>query len=219
MIIICGLHRFSGSQCNSIRFIASRAGALQGRVGDQPKPPPCYFGMRARNNYGSSSSSSPPTPLCQIAHHRYYPSIHFSTFTKSEYIHPLSQIVLEHLQSHHSQWVTRMGLDTGLKLNKDGTFALRFPPSPGGAIETVTVEAVEGSSSGVISGSIWTMYEPNGKKHFLCVTKGNIVGRYMLQDNTKPAWHSDKRSTPERVRDAVDEMIEKLEKEEGRRVV
>lgn len=155
MIIICGLHRFSGSQCNSIRFIASRAGALQGRVGDQPKPPPCYFGMRARNNYGSSSSSSPPTPLCQIAHHRYYPSIHFSTFTKSEYIHPLSQIVLEHLQSHHSQWVTRMGLDTGLKLNKDGTFALRFPPSPGGAIETVTVEAVEGSSSGVISGSIW----------------------------------------------------------------
>ncbi len=41
----------------------------------------------------------------------------------------------------------------------------------------------------------------------------------MLQDNTKPAWHSDKRSTPERVKDAVDEMIEKLEKEGNRRVL
>ena len=63
------------------------------------------------------------------------------------------------------------------------------------------------------------MYETTEKKHYLCVTKGNIVGRYMLQDNTKPAWHSDKRSTPERVKDAVDEMIEKLEKEGNRRVL
>ena len=55
-----------------------------------------------------------------------------------------------------------------------------------------------------------TMYEPDEKKHYLCVTKGSLVGRYMLQDNTKPAWHSDKRSTPERVQDAVDEMIEKM---------
>ena len=59
------------------------------------------------------------------------------------------------------------------------------------------------------------MYEPDEKRHYLCVTRGNIVGRYMLQDNTKPAWHSDKRSTPERVKDAVDEMIKKLEKEES----
>ena len=63
------------------------------------------------------------------------------------------------------------------------------------------------------------MYETTEEKHYLCVTKGNIVGRYMLQDNTKPAWHSDKRSTPERVKDAVDEMIEKLEKEGNRRVL
>jgi len=55
-----------------------------------------------------------------------------------------------------------------------------------------------------------TMYEPSEKKHYLCVTRGSVVGRYMLQDNTKPAWHSDKRSTPERVQDAVDEMIEKM---------
>ena len=57
-----------------------------------------------------------------------------------------------------------------------------------------------------------TMYEAEEKKHYLCVTKGSLVGRYMLQDNTKPAWHSDKRSTPERVQDAVDQMIDKLQR-------
>lgn len=56
-----------------------------------------------------------------------------------------------------------------------------------------------------------TMYEADEKKHYLCVKKGSLVGRYMLQDNTKPAWHSDKRSTPERVQDAVDQMIERLQ--------
>ena len=58
-----------------------------------------------------------------------------------------------------------------------------------------------------------TMYEADEKKHYLCVKKGSLVGRYMLQDNTKPAWHSDKRSTPERVQDAVDQMIERLQVE------
>jgi hypothetical protein len=33
----------------------------------------------------------------------------------------------------------------------------------------------------------------------------------MLQDNKKPAWHTDRRSTPERVQDAVDEMIAKFD--------
>lgn len=145
------------------------------------------------------------------------PSNYFSTFTRSEYIHPLSQIVLEHLQSRHSQWVTNMGLDTGLKLNKDGTFVLRFPSlddegvaaqDDEGAVEG---DSVEDTARNNTDGSIWTMYEPTEKKHYLCVTKGSLVGRYMLQDNTKPAWHSDKRSTPERVQDAVDGMIEKMQ--------
>ena len=56
------------------------------------------------------------------------------------------------------------------------------------------------------------MYEAEEKKHYLCVTKGSLVGRYVLQDNTKPAWHTDKRSTPERVQDAVDQMIDKLQR-------
>ena len=59
---------------------------------------------------------------------------------------------------------------------------------------------------------IRTMYEPSEKKHYLCVKRGGLVRRYMLQDNTKPAWHTDKRSTPQRVQDAVDEMIKKMSK-------
>eukprot|EP00956_Cyclotella_meneghiniana_P021571 scaffold39440_cov63-Cyclotella_meneghiniana.AAC.2 len=72
--------------------------------------------------------------------HHYHPhNLHnqqlqfFSTFQKSEYIHPLSQIVLEHLQTVHSDWVERNGLETGLILNKDGTFVLRFDGGGGGA--------------------------------------------------------------------------------------
>jgi hypothetical protein len=55
------------------------------------------------------------------------------------------------------------------------------------------------------------MYEPEEKKHYLCVKRGGLLGRYMLQDNKKPAWHTDRRSTPERVQDAVDEMIAKFD--------
>ena len=56
-----------------------------------------------------------------------------------------------------------------------------------------------------------TMYEPTEKKHYLCITKNKLVGRYLLQDNTTPAWHTDKRSIPERVQDAVDEMVAKVD--------
>lgn len=48
---------------------------------------------------------------------------------KIEYVHPLSQIVLEHLQDTRRDWVTRNGLDRGLTIQRDGTFELRFPSS------------------------------------------------------------------------------------------
>jgi len=51
---------------------------------------------------------------------------------KSAYVHPLSQIVLEHLQNSCSEWVSKVGLDKGgLTLNKDGTFLLKFPTGSG----------------------------------------------------------------------------------------
>jgi len=46
---------------------------------------------------------------------------------KVEYVHPLSQIVLEHLQSARCDWVEENGLDRGLTLQRDGTFEIKFP--------------------------------------------------------------------------------------------
>ena len=112
---------------------------------------------------------------------------------ESQYVHPLSQIVLEHLQASPSAaaFVTQSGLDQSLSIHDDGTFTLQFPND---------------------GGKIWTSFDPEEKKHWLTVHKGELVGRYMLQDNKKPAWHSDRRSVPEKVHDAVDEMIKKLQK-------
>lgn len=116
--------------------------------------------MRSFHPMQNRTLPSSPSHTHLAPHRRHgNPLIHFSTtFTKSEYIHPLSQIVLEHLQSHHRQWVTRMGLDTGLKLNTDGTFALRFPPAPGSdgtIVANSVVDAKDDRSHGVTSGSIW----------------------------------------------------------------
>jgi len=47
-----------------------------------------------------------------------------------QYVHPLSQIVLEKLQKSEmaSNWLESNGLDTStLKINNDGTFLLKFP--------------------------------------------------------------------------------------------
>ena len=145
---------------------------------------------------GSSSSSTPPDP----------------PEARDVYVHPLSQIVLEHLQNTHAGWVERIGLSTGLAFRPDGTFVLRFPRTEdehdGG--ETGE-EARPASDEEGGDNSIWTVYEPEERKHLLCVTRHGLIGRYVLQDNAKPAWHTDKRSTPERVQDAVDEMIGRLE--------
>ena len=154
---------------------------------------------RSRCLSGSSGSNTPPDPPA----------------TRDVYVHPLSQIVLEHLQNTHSSWVERIGLSTGLTFKPDGTFVLRFPraedrDSKGKTGETQSASEECGSEENG-DNSIWTAYEPEERKHLLCVTRHGLIGRYVLQDNAKPAWHSDKRSTPERVQDAVDEMIGRLE--------
>jgi hypothetical protein len=115
---------------------------------------------------------------------------------KIEYVHPLSQIVLEHLESTQSKFVTAHGLDRGLRLQRDGTFEIRFP------------------SYEIDRARIWTSFDKEEKKHWLNCHKGDLVGRYMLQDNKKPAWHSDSKSTPEKICDAVDAMIERINAEE-----
>ena len=108
---------------------------------------------RSYNRPYSSSSSSPPAS-----------SSSSSSFARSEYVHPLSQIVLERLQSRHANWVGRVGVDTGLRLNRDGTFVLRFPPPAAGGVATVAAAAADdvvGSVGGDsvrgddAGGSIW----------------------------------------------------------------
>ena len=134
------------------------------------------------------------------------PPLQRRTFTDSltkdladQYIHPLSQVVLEHLQTRASS-VTKKGIvDNTLTVNKDGTFKL-----------VVTNELKDECK-------IWTSFDDEEKKHWLTIHRSQLVaptiltGRYMLQDNLKPAWHTDKRSVPERVQEAVDQMLRKLD--------
>ena len=120
-----------------------------------------------------------------------------SLLEETTYIHPLSQLVLQHLQNARGDWVQAQGLDRGLSIHKDGTFALKFPDS--------STEPPD---------MIWTSYEPVERKHWLTVHRGDLVGRYLLQDNTKTAW-SDNKSTPDKIAQAVDEMIAKISSEQS----
>lgn len=121
---------------------------------------------------------------------------------KFVYVHPLSQIVLECLQSDYSEWMVRHGLNDGLSFHRDGTFQLRFPEPNNHASGNK-----EESDS-----RIWTSFDEVEKKHWLMVKRGNLVGKYMLQDNLMPAWHGNRMgSLPARIQHAVTEMVNAIE--------
>ncbi|GMH80809.1 hypothetical protein TL16_g08705 [Triparma laevis f. inornata] len=103
-----------------------------------------------------------------------------------QYVHPLSQIVLNRLQNNHSSFLRSFNLDSTLKIRSDGTFTL-------GKKEDDTY--------------VNTNWDSEERKHFLNVKVGERVGRYCLQDNTKPAWHGSKLSLVERIESAVDGMV------------
>jgi len=113
-----------------------------------------------------------------------------SVFERTVYVHPLSQIILEHLQGSHHDFVIAHGLEV-LTLNRDGSFELRFPHQPEDRIHR-----------------IWTAYDEVEKKHWLIVYRGpNVNERFILQDNLLPAWNTNRKSLPERIHAAVDEMV------------
>ena len=115
--------------------------------------------------------------------------------SENNYVHPLSQIVLQHLQQSEGAVKWLEGFESNvLTLAKDGTFNLRFSTG----------------DDGVHKGRIWTQFDAEEGKHYLNVHLNDLVGRYVLQDNKKPAWHLNQESTPERVQNAVDDMIDKL---------
>jgi hypothetical protein len=43
------------------------------------------------------------------------------------YVHPLSQIILEHFQEERSDWIRENNLERGLTILEDGSFVLVFP--------------------------------------------------------------------------------------------
>ena len=121
---------------------------------------------------------------------------------KFVYVHPLSQIVLECLQSNYSEWLVRRQLHSNsLSLHRDGTFEIKTIP---------TINHPESR--------IWTSFDDEHKKHWLCVKRGTLCGRYLLQDNLRSAWHGNRKgSLPERIHGAVREMIEEIEGFERRK--
>jgi hypothetical protein len=123
---------------------------------------------------------------------------HFATDivepVRKEYVHPLSQIVLEYLQLNRSDWLVKTGLDRGLFFHRDGTFELRFPAYKSDQISR-----------------IWTSYEDQERKHFLSVRKGNMEKRYIIQNNQLPVWNLNQKSLPERIHDTVEEMIRSID--------
>lgn len=112
---------------------------------------------------------------------------------KYVYVHPLSQIVLECLQSNYSEWLVHRQLHSNsLSLHRDGTFEIKSSSQP--------------------ESRIWTSFDDSDKKHWLSVKRGTLYGRYMLQDNLLSAWNGNRKgSLPERIHGAVREMIEEIE--------
>lgn len=102
------------------------------------------------------------------------------------YVHPLSQIVLQHLQNHCHSWIVAHQVEA-LKIHRDGTFELEFPDG---------------------SARIWTFYDPMDKKHWLSFRKHQVQHRFLLQDNLLPAWNGNKRqSLPERIQNSVEDLL------------
>ena len=82
----------------------------------------CRFGIvTARNTIRSRG----PIDVCDV---RLFTGSSLSP-SRIEYVHPLSQIVLEHLQSIQQDWVEEDGLSE-LVIRPDGTFEMRLPSYP-----------------------------------------------------------------------------------------
>mmetsp|Transcript_5675 Transcript_5675/g.7436 ORF Transcript_5675/g.7436 Transcript_5675/m.7436 type:complete len:179 (-) Transcript_5675:62-598(-) len=117
------------------------------------------------------------------------------------YVHHLSKLILQHLQEKHSSWLVDNGLHTGLRLNANGTFVIRFPPEKGQPA----------------SGRIWTSYDSENKQHWLTLSKESLAGKFLLRDNTKaPSSTTTLEATEEQVQAAVDKMVKILNEMEGK---
>lgn len=154
----------------------------------------------------------------------------------SVYVHPLSQIVLNHFQTHCHAWIQSKRLDDNLVLHGDGTFLLQSTSRPLKSIRTSTSLTTASillsknfhSSSlsqsndkdvGILSTTnaatpsairIWTTYDSAERKHWLCVSvdESRFSSKYLLQDNSLTPWQGFKlRSVPERICASVHDLM------------
>lgn len=140
----------------------------------------------------SSSSKRTSGPTTKASPHR-RAKVGFST----TYVHPLSQLVLQHLQRYYHPWITSNALHH-LVLHADGTFALG------------------NTKNGIL---VRTYFDTNDLGHWLGVTL--VVGnhpqmtRYLLQDNTGRSQRYPLRkaraSAPERVKESVRQMVKAID--------
>ena len=159
-----------------------------------------------KNDNSSSSPSSSSKPS--------------SFFSKEQYVHPLSQIVLEHLQQSQSDFLKQYGLvENSLTFHKDGTFTLAFPSSNTTTTPNTTTNSnnnttdtqQQESNNNKNKNMIWTWYETAEKKHWLSIERNEVVGSYLMQDNLKSAWSSD--TNYDKIIDATNTMVQKVRTE------
>jgi hypothetical protein len=142
-------------------------------------------------------------------------------FERTVYVHPLSQIVLEHFQERRHDWIVERGLDRALTVHRDGSFELNLNTNHDSNAGTDTdigtdtgigTDTANDDTANEHHHRIWTSYDEKEKKHWLTVHKApSLHGRFLLQDNLSPAWHDSRKSLPERIHAAVDEMISVIE--------
>jgi hypothetical protein len=164
---------------------------------------------------GNSESIIPPTNSTTTKS-KVKDSTITSSFT-SVYVHPLSQIVLQCLQTNCHDWVQSKNLHQNLIVHRDGTFILEScihnnqttknptcRPMIDHTISKVTEPKQQQlTSTGSFLSShhttninermnikIWTTYEASERKHWLCVSIDPelLYHRYLLQDNSLTPW-------------------------------
>ncbi len=116
-----------------------------------------------RGTTSNTTTTTTTTPNNKERNHNPIPSAAGKLVegSQSAYVHPLSQIVLEHLQRSHSDWVSKVGLDAkgGFTLHSDGTFVLNFPSS----VQPLPLEGGHSSSTSSSSSSSATTISNPGK--------------------------------------------------------
>lgn len=180
----------------------------------------------------SDSAPSPPANNVLDILSMQRPDVHFT----SVYVHPLSQIILNHFQTHCHDWIRSKRLDNNLILHQDGTFVIQSSGRKPSRIEAPSTASMKSSillnknfrfilpysdqrvvrgqstarASSPSSIRIWTSYDTSEGKHWLCVSmeESRFSTKYLLQDNSLTPWQGFKlRSVPERVCASVHELM------------